>query len=498
MLKILRKKGVAKKMLWVLAVVITLSFMLWGVSSSLQQTGSIKYAGKIFGRNVSFQEFQEAFLHVHNQAVMRYGENFYKISQFLDLNSETWDRLILLHEAKKRKIKIPDAQVIKAVSDFSFFQRDGTFDPALYKQVVQYVFQCRPRDFEEGVRESLMFKKIFDEETAFINVSEDEALKEYKKQNEKAQVDYILFSAADYEKEVSPSEEKIQQYYTEHKNEFRVPLTINVSYLSLEYPNEATDDQKDEIKKKAAEVASDIAGGLSLEGIAKKYDLTIKTSGFFSQEQPKMDLGWPLEVFQRALSLKANNEVAGPMETSKGYYLLRLQDQKQSYIPDFNQAKEKAQKAVVAQEAKAMAQQKAKDALNQIQEFLAQNPNEKFAQAAKKINRAIQQSPLFTRGQYLPQIGPAPQFHEAAFLLSAENKLSDVVETPNGYAILSFVLSEPIDEAKFEEEKEGLTQKILAQKKDEAFNAFMTRLRAKAQLQDNLKELEEPSAASQN
>ncbi|MDP8266337.1 MAG: SurA N-terminal domain-containing protein [Candidatus Aceula meridiana] len=497
MLKILRKKGIAKKLLWVLAIIITLSFMLWGVSSSLQQTSSVKSAGRIFNRKVSFEDFQRALLHVRNQAIMRYGENFYQISQFLDLDSQAWDRLILLHEAKERKVKIPDAQVVAAVSEFPFFQRDGAFDKALYDQIVQYVFRCRPRDFEEGVRESLMFKKIFDDETAFINVSEDDVLKEYQKQNEKVQVEYVLFSTSDYEKEVSSLEEEVQKYYESHKNDFKIPSTINVSYLALEYPKEATDEQKDSIKKKAADIAGDIAGELSLEDIAKKYELEIKTSGFFSKEQPKMDLGWPLEIFQRALSLKID-ELAGPMETNKGYYLLKLQDQKESYVPDFEQAKEKARKAIVTQKAKIIAQEKAKQALAQIQEFLVQNPNAKFAQAVKKVGQNIQQSPLFTHGQYLPQIGPAPQFHQAAFMLSDEEKISDVIETSGGYAILSLVSFEPIDEAKFEEEKEVLSEKLLVQKKEEAFNAFLTRLRIKAQLQNNLKALEKSTENSQN
>src|SRR3989338_9510571 len=202
MLKQLRKKGVAKKILWITTIIIVLSFgVFWNIDSSSQQ--GVTYAGKIFGRRISFDDFQKSLLHPRNQNLLRYGGNFHKISQFLNLESEAWDRLILLHEAKKRNIKILDQEVVDSIEDFDFFKNNGKFDPSIYGKVVRYVFRCEPRAFEEGMRETLIFAKLFEQETSAVTVQEEELLKEYKKQEEKVQVNYVFFSEEDYKKDVT-------------------------------------------------------------------------------------------------------------------------------------------------------------------------------------------------------------------------------------------------------------------------------------------------------
>src|SRR3989338_6391314 len=120
MLKALRKKGVAKKIFICLAIVIVPAFVLWG-SASLLRSQRSSYAGKISGRKVSFDEFQESLRAVQTQALMQFGENFYKIQRFLKLNLEAWDRLILLQEAKRRRIKVSDQEVIEEINQLPFF-----------------------------------------------------------------------------------------------------------------------------------------------------------------------------------------------------------------------------------------------------------------------------------------------------------------------------------------------------------------------------------------
>lgn len=488
MLKILRKKGVAKKLLWALAIMITVSFVFWGVSSSLTDGRSTRDAGTIFGRPVLLRDFQKTFLNVRNQAIMRYGENFHQISHMLDLNSETWDRLILLREAKKQKIIVTDQAVISTIQNFPFFQRQDQFDPALYNQVIQYVFQCKPRDFEEGIRESLMIEKMYQHQTDLVSVSSDEVLKAYKEQNEQAQVDYILFSSQDYEQDIVLDDNTVQSYFYDHQEEFLIPAQVNISYLALDYPKDANEQQKTEIDEQAARLADDIRNNLSLDAIAQAHQITIKESGFFSQESPNFDVGWPLEIFSHALSLQ-NHEIKGPIKTDQGFYVLQIKDQKPSAVPTYDEAKLNVEQAVRNMEAKKSAKQKSIEALDRLRQEMDQKPNATVETIAQQLAYPVTRSALFKRGEYLPEIGPSPAFHQTAFGLSEDQPLSDPVETNNGYAILSFVSFVPINEEKFEQDKDALSEKILARKKDEAFHAFLARLRLEAKLEDHLKDL---------
>ncbi len=482
MLKAFRR-GAAKKVAWVLAIMITISFVFFGIGSSLLQPDSGSYVGKIFGKKISKQDFGDAFLHVRNQAILRYGENFFKIKDFLDLESETWDRLVLLHEAKKQKIKIKNADVIKNIAELNIFKRNDKFDPSLYNQIVQYVFGCKPRDFEEGIRDSLIFKKMYEQETDPITVSDEEVLQAYKNQNEKVDISYIPFSFVSYISTTEITKEEAVSYYEEHKDDFKIPFMINVEYLALEYPEKAEDDQKSKIKDQATQLKEDLFENITISELAKKHGLTIQESGFFSSQQPNLNLGWPLELFEHALTLESNN-IKGPIETSKGFYILSLKDQRESYVPSFELAKKQIESAVKRTKSKDLAKKAASESLNQIKTSFENQSNLNLDDASKNLELKIEKPAPFKRGEYLPLIGSSPEFHNAAFALTASNRLSDPVKTDNAYCILYLNAFVSINENEFEKQKEDLKQRILKDKKDNAFSNFLIRLRKEAQLED--------------
>ena len=58
MLKILRKKGVAKKLLWATAIVIIISFGLFGEAYLMNSGRKGNIAGTVFGKKVSVDDIQ--------------------------------------------------------------------------------------------------------------------------------------------------------------------------------------------------------------------------------------------------------------------------------------------------------------------------------------------------------------------------------------------------------------------------------------------------------
>src|SRR5208283_2522074 len=102
MLEILRRKGVNKTILWFIAIVIILSFGVFGTAYRLDNT--VNSAGSIYNHNVNIKDFQQAYLDTRDQAIILYGDEFFKNGSKLNLEGETWDRLILLDEARKRNI----------------------------------------------------------------------------------------------------------------------------------------------------------------------------------------------------------------------------------------------------------------------------------------------------------------------------------------------------------------------------------------------------------
>ena len=114
MLEVLRKKGVNKAILWIIAIVVILSFGVFGTAYRLDNT--VNSAGTIYGHNINIKDFQQAYQDARDQAIRLYGDEFFKKGSRLDLEQEAWDRLILLKEAQKRAIHVSDQEALYAFS----------------------------------------------------------------------------------------------------------------------------------------------------------------------------------------------------------------------------------------------------------------------------------------------------------------------------------------------------------------------------------------------
>ncbi|MFH1201791.1 MAG: SurA N-terminal domain-containing protein [Candidatus Omnitrophota bacterium] len=198
MLKALRKKETVKRIFFVLALIIIPAFIFWGAGgASRSRSKGVNYAGKIFGRKVSYMEYQESLNAVKNQVIMQFGDNFYKIQKYLDFYGQAWDRLILVEEADRRKIKITNDELVNQIRKFAFFEKDGKFNSKLYETTLEYVFRTQARDFEEQIRSSLSVAKLFEEITKDVLVSEEDLINAYKKALEKVKVSFLRFSKSD-------------------------------------------------------------------------------------------------------------------------------------------------------------------------------------------------------------------------------------------------------------------------------------------------------------
>ncbi|MDP2939679.1 MAG: SurA N-terminal domain-containing protein [Candidatus Omnitrophota bacterium] len=488
MLKQLRKKGNVKKILWFLAIIIVPAFMLWGSGSLIRSQGKENYAGRIFGKKISFEEFNDSLQAVKTQAIMQFGDDFYKIQKFLNLEQETWNRLILLHEVIKRKIKIKDAEVIEAIKKLPFFKENGKFDSKIYEDILRYNFHLPARTFEEQTRHSLSFAKLFEEVTQNINIEDSELLNEYKKVNEKLRLSYFLFTPSQFEKNITIDAIEIKDYFEQHKEDFKKPPSINIQYLGIDFSSKLEPQEKRTIKDKLNEVYEELKNNPDFEKAALKFFLPIKETGFFSQEGPIPTIGWSNEFLKTAFRLKLH-EICPALETPKGIYILKLKEKKDSYIPTLAEAEPDVKKILTSKKAIEIAGAKAKEALEKIKKIYQTARRIDFVRLSKLLSLELKNTPLFKYGDYIPNIGVAKEFQEAAFKLKdSKSKMSDIIALTQGFCILKLEDYQKIDEKKFVQEKEEFRKVLLEKKRKDAFNNFFEKLRLEARLQSNIPE----------
>jgi len=459
-----RRKRVMKAILWSIAILIIPAFIWWDIDT--RESKRIKkdsYVGTIQGKKISAQEYQQMYRDTSAQVLINYWAN-QELLNNLQENMEliTWNRLILLGEAKRQGIQVPDADVIAYITSQPLFSRNDAFDQDRYEEIIQKRLRMSPRDFEEQVRNTLRIEKMKNALIATTSVTDEEVRAAYRQRYETVTVEYALFTRDRYREDVTVSDEEIRAYYDSHQSVLERPVQYEAELLVV-----PADDTT-----LANSIGMDIDEGADLKTIAQRYQLATQKTGLFSLQQEIPVLGFQPRLVKIIPGLSPN-------QTSP---LIRLQDGRSCVIridrieqprtPSLEEATEEVRAALLQEKALASA----RTAAAQIQPELAQLiDGHTFAEAcAKHSLEYVSPDTALTRFSFIPKIGMSREFFETAFSLK-EKELSLPVPIPQGAAIVYLDRFTPVDEERFSTEKTQFTQEVLAQKKqrilDEWFNA---------------------------
>ncbi|MCA9404402.1 MAG: peptidyl-prolyl cis-trans isomerase, partial [Candidatus Omnitrophica bacterium] len=175
-----------------------------------------------------------------------------------------------------------------------------------------------------------------------------------------------------------------------------------------------------------------------------------------------------------------------PFETPNGMVLVNVTERRDAYIPDYEEVKNKVKDSYLLEKAREVAKEKTREAREKISAAFAESPAADFAQLAKDLGLNLYQSPDFSRGQYLPIIGISKEFENAAFDLTKEAPVSEVIDQTKGFAILHLDNKTPADPDKLPEQRVGIEEALLQERKNQTFTEFMTTLRVESNLDNNL------------
>lgn len=546
MLKFLRRKRTVKILLWIIAVVIIFAFVLWGTPSRFddKQNNMPSFAGEIFGKKISPDRFVEAYQASRNQAIMIYGQEYEKYAQFMNLEEDAWNRLVLLETAKN--IKVSNDELIKKIRTFAFFQKNGKFDKETYNLLLKYVFRASARNFEEQIRQSLTIEKLIQEALNKVSVADEELENAYAKENETAIASYILVKNEDFKSAEEIPEEGLKKFYDAHQENFKKPKQVNVQYIKIDFGAnkenlEVTDEEirnyyeehKEEFVKPAAvdeakegekegnavesveyknleevreeikniiladknqqkvreeayEVSDFLYEGHTFEEAAQKFSLPLGETGLFSSVDSIPDIGWSYQFLTAAFEIE-KGQISDVIQTPKGYYIIKLVSKREPHIPLLEEIKTEVQNAYSEEKSKLKAKEKS-------DELLAVIEKEKntavfdFAKTAEQLGFELQTTESFKRDGYIPSIGEAKEFSEEAFKLNA-GEISRVIEVPKGYAILRLDEKKPYDKEKFAREKEDFKNNLLANKRQQYYSEWFKKLKEQANLKNNLSAL---------
>jgi len=461
MLRILRNKKTAKKVWIFLAIIIIPAFTMWGFGSSNRDKEENQPAGKIFGKNVSNLEFKKALSAAQTSAIMQFGDNFPKVQKYLNLESQAWERLILLEEAKRRKLNIDDQEVINTIQMAPYFQKNSVFNNKTYVEILRYVFRLQPRAFEEQMRQNLILAKLYNQVTDSVKIDDNQIRQDWLKNNEELSIYYIAGLFAEFAKKIKPGKKEISAYYDKNKDAFIGPQSLNLEYLVTESDTES---------KKIPDL---INKGQSLEQISKEFSLIKKETGLFKQFAPPAGLKIPQETINSVLSL-APGKPSPMVKIDKAYYVFTLKELQPGVIPEFSELKDRIKEIIIREQSR----ETAKNKINACAQELKKN--KPFNRAAKAGGLKAEETKFFKSTDTIDKLGQAKMFWEAAKKLNPE-QASEILSDANGFYIIKLKAVKPVDEDKFSKEKAALGEKLLTQEKNKVFGQFIEETKKKAQ-----------------
>lgn len=496
---------------WVLALVV-LAFIVFyipdflGVSQTgmpLTQTDNV---AEVEGRPIRATEFTRAY----NTQLQAYRNQFGGQMSDSLLKQMGLDRQILqqlvderaaLAEADRLGIEATDAEVRERILTFPGLQENGVFIGELrYRQVLS--MQSPPltvRDFEENVRQSIVLEKLRVALTGWISVSDSEVDREFRRRNEKVNLQIVTFSPDKFREGVEASDAEISTYFNAQKDDFKIGERRKVRYVLIDpqklrervtvtprdvesYYNVNIDqfstgeqvrashiliktDTRSEAdaQKRAQEVLDKVRAGGDFAELAKQY----------SEDEGSGAKGGDLDFFPRGRMVPEFDQVAFSMQpgivsdlvkTQFGFHIIKLMERKASTVQPLEAVRDQITELVKNERVQTMASEMA----NRIS-VAVKSPAD-FDAAAKPNGLVVQESPFFQRTDTIEAIGPAPDVVAQAFTL-ADGQISEPLRATLGTVIMAVTGKEAERTPGLDEVKDRVRDAVVRNKARDAAKA---------------------------
>lgn len=458
MFRKIRQKDL-KKVLWVLVILIVPAFTFWGASWFIKQKD--RFIAKIYGRKITPDEYQGL---IHNFQVfflLSFGRDFLGNIKAQELENYLWQNLLLIEKAKKENISVTNKEVADKIKTFAFLNAEGSFSKERYLAILKSL-RVVPGQFEEFLKDLIKAEKLTEMVLSAVEATEDEIKQKYKEENEEAKIKYIFIDFDSFKDKKDIPREELEDFFRKNSEEFRIPPKVKIAYVLIKDPaSEVIDGIQQEIQQET-----------DLDQIAKKFGLEITESGFFSSNDPIEGLGWQNQIAARAFESEKES-IRGPFATTEGMVFFKKLDFKQTFIPEFSEVAEQVKEKLISVRAHQAAKQRSEEIISAIKE-----KNLKDLEEAKKIFPELElaQSVFFKRQDYLEKIGLNVVFNNKVFSLDANQILLEAVELEKGFCVAQLLEFKPLDEEKFNQEKEVYRAKILGNKRIMMMNSYLAQL----------------------
>ena len=439
MIIFLREKFIAQLFMWVICIVFLVgTVFLYSNTQGGGEGPEGEVVLRIDGIEVKRSEFENAVANAMES--QRQNQRFNSTPDREQTQKSVIDRWV--QQTIEGSVDVTDADIRRYIrSDATRVEQYN-----LYKQ-----FGAADL-YMENIRLQLSSTALRDSVQALELVTDTEAEQAYRLESDKAKVKFIEFKHSDYisrievddaEAEayyetnrddyksqeqvnvkfirVNPAEfvsdSEVEEYYEANQLSFATPEAVKARHILKKFPDNATDEQKAEIKTAAEEllktVNEELAAGADFAELAKTYSEGPSSTlgGALKGSNPKLPAG---DYFARGEMVKPfeeaafdtlePGEVSDLIETQFGYHIIKLEEKRAPEPQPFAQVQFEIQQKLVQVSGVDEAKRIADDLLYEIeiQDYDAALAHENY----KDLSLTVLETGLFSRdAPTIPQIG---------------------------------------------------------------------------------------------
>lgn len=332
--KIRHRAGLAVGMVAVGLILFLVGGDLLGPNSVIRGNKNL-YVGKIAGNKIKRDEFLQEVEDMKNNFMVNYGRNPSE-NDMNTIRQQAWDFLIVKYafqeQYNKLGIDVPDDEVVDMVQGNNISPeirqaftnpKTGVFDRDQVVNYLQHINDMPAQQqaiwymFERNLRPSRLRIKYDDLLQTTNFVTDEEAKQQYEAENSVAEVKYLYIPYYSVTDSVNVTQAMLEKYLDEHKNEYKIEESRELSYVTFPILPSAEDslEVKKEIDKIMAELPTITDDSIYA---AANSDGTLPYASYNPGQVP-MNLRDRFETFKKG-------DIIGPSLLNGRYVIYKISD----------------------------------------------------------------------------------------------------------------------------------------------------------------------------
>ncbi|WP_370230031.1 SurA N-terminal domain-containing protein [Marinobacter nauticus] len=357
----------------VIVGLLIISLSIWGMDAIIGGFTGEPEVATVNGQDITEREFLRTVQMESQQRLMQMENPDQSLLDEDQIRRDVLDALIreavLTQDAQSQGLELTDADIDSLITQMPQFQVDGQFNRDRFVATVRNL-GMGVAEFRESMRKNYVVNQIRAAIAQTGVVAPENAAHLLAIQNQTRDFRVLTLDGSSVQDQVDVTEADVQAYYDENRDQFRQPEQVDAAYITLsqgalaESIEVAEDELRTYYEERAEEYAREerraahilveagdegqatlatiqqrLEEGESFAVLAEEYSVDTVSA------QEGGDLGFAGrgvydEAFEDALFGLEEGEVSGPVETSFGLHLIKLEEVRRSDVPAFDELRE--------------------------------------------------------------------------------------------------------------------------------------------------------------